>query len=151
MIIATEVFVFLKACVLGAFFGLFFDVFRIIRLSFKNPKLLVFIEDVLYFSIITLASFTFIVVENNGYLRAFLLIGELLGLILYFFTLSILIMKSAKAIIKVVKKILRFIYKFTLKPFVVIFCKIKDKLKEIISNNKIKLKNINLKAKNHLK
>ncbi|MEG0693175.1 MAG: spore cortex biosynthesis protein YabQ [Oscillospiraceae bacterium] len=151
MDIANEVFVFLKACILGVFFGGLYDVFRILRLSFKNPKFLIFIEDVLYCSIVTLASFIFIVMENSGYLRAFLIIGELLGSMLYFFTVSIVIMKSAHLIIKLTRKILKFFYKITLEPFVKLFRYIAPKTKACAVKYKNKLKFIIPKDKIHLK
>lgn len=86
--VAGEAIIFLEACFIGVLFGVFYDVFRVIRLAFKNPSVLVFFEDLVYFILLTITSFTFIVIKNDGYLRAFLLIGELLGLILYFFAIS---------------------------------------------------------------
>ncbi len=151
MDITHEVFIFFQACILGAFFGALYDVFRIVRLSFPNPKFLVFIEDVLYFLIITLASFTFIVIQNSGYLRAFLVIGELLGAILYFFTVSIIIMKSANIIIKLIRKVLLFVYNLTLRPLVKFFCYIILKIKGFIVKYKSKIKIIIPKFKIHLK
>ncbi|MFZ2537803.1 MAG: spore cortex biosynthesis protein YabQ [Oscillospiraceae bacterium] len=151
MDITYEVIIFFEACILGVAFGALYDVFRIMRLSFTNPKFLVFIEDVLYFSTITLASFIFIVIQNSGYLRAFLIIGELLGAILYFFTVSIVIMKSANLIIKFTRKTLLFIYKLTLRPFIKFFCYIIAKIKALIVKYKNKFKIIIPKFKIHLK
>lgn len=151
MNIANEVFVFFEACVLGILFGALFDAFRIIRLSFKNPKSLIFVEDVLYFTVITLASFIFIVIENSGSLRAFLMIGEILGGIFYFFTISIPIMKSANFIIRMINGVLVFLYKITLRPFVKLFRYIVAKSERFILKCKCNAKNIVPKFKIHLK
>ena len=149
--VTQPVLVFFEACVLGFCLGALYDVFRILRLSFPHNKILVFLEDVLYFFLITVISFSFILLQNNGTLRAFLLLGELMGAILYFFTLSILIMKAANAIIKAVYTIMRFFYRITVKPFIrffkFLFCLFRRigrifvrKLKIILRNSKKHLK-----------
>lgn len=107
---------FLNSCILGFCFGTIYDFFKITRIAVKTCAVVVFIEDLLFFVAVTIGSFVFIVIENDGMLRGFLITGILIGLILYFTTLSIVITKAATAIINVVKWILRFIYKLTLKP-----------------------------------
>lgn len=150
-VIASEVIVFFEACILGVFFGAFYDVFRIIRLSFKNPKLLIFFEDLLYFIVLTIASFIMVVMKNDGFLRSFLIIGELLGMILYFFSISIVVIKSANLIIKMVKNALNFIYKITLKPVIALFCYIMSNITIAFNAIKNKIKNISSKSEIHLK
>lgn len=109
--ITNEAIIFLEACFIGMVFGGLYDVFRIMRVSFKNPAILVFFEDLAYFILLTLTSFTFIVIKNDGYLRAFLIIGELLGIILYFFAIS----NPIKAFIKNIVKLIVLKFKFRLK------------------------------------
>lgn len=106
--VAGEVIIFLEACLIGMLFGVFYDFFRIVRLIFKNPSVLVFFEDLIYFILLTLTSFTFIVIKNDGYLRAFLLIGELLGIILYFFAISSPITSLFKNKVKIVASKFKF-------------------------------------------
>lgn len=112
---------FLNSCILGFCFGTIYDFFRITRIAIKTCAVVIFIEDLLFFIVVTIGSFVFIVLENDGMLRGFLIIGILLGLILYFTTLSIVVTNAATAIIKVVKWILRFVYKLTLKPILWVF------------------------------
>lgn len=141
--IQIQTMIFMGACLLGAFLGIVYDAFRISRIAVKTHNILIFIEDVIFFVIVTVSSFIYIIVNNNGVLRGFLIIGELLGALIYFSTLSIAIIKAANFIIKIIKSILRFIYKIIkmiIKPIIrlVLFvykilkkvcCKLKKKIK----------------------
>lgn len=130
--LVEETILFLQSCILGVFLGCLFDLFRIFRMAVKCGTIFVFIQDILYFSIITFVTFMFLLSYNDGRLRMFILVGELMGSVLYFFSLSILILKSSKLIISVIKKILSVI----LNPFIKIFKFIKyksDSLKDKIN------------------
>ncbi len=116
MELTRQTLIFLEACLLGFLLGGAYDLFRILRLAVPHGKVLVFVEDVLYFCFLTLASFIFVMTENSGLLRGFLLFGELLGAVLYFFTLSFVLMKAAKGIIKAVYGLFRLLYKLLLFP-----------------------------------
>lgn len=140
MNIASETFAFFLSVVVGFTMGMFYDVFRIFRISFKNPKWLVFIEDVAYFSVISIITFMIVLNYNNGKLRGFLVVGELLGAICYFFTLSVLIMKLANGIINFVRSVFSFISRRVLSPiyrgFLKFFGFIAKKVKNIAKNIK---------------
>ncbi|WMJ23661.1 spore cortex biosynthesis protein YabQ [Paludicola sp. MB14-C6] len=128
---ASETITFLSACLLGAVLGVIYDLFRISRIAVKTCNVIIFIEDIIFFVIVTLSSFIFIVMKNDGVLRGFLIIGELLGALAYFSTASILIMKAAKFIIKIVKAILKFLYKLLIQPFVKLFIWLYRKIKSL--------------------
>lgn len=136
----NQTFVFLASCVLGFFLGMVYDAFRISRLAFKLNAVVVFIEDVLFFVIAAVSSFAFMLLENNGVLRGFLLIGEIVGAILYFSTLSLLIMKLASVIINAIKCILRVVYKILISPIVKLFMVIIRLIKRILSRLRSKIK-----------
>ncbi len=148
---AGEVGIFLEACLLGFLLGACYDVFRILRMAFPNGRVLIFLEDVLYFALAAVASFSFIVLANGGLLRAFVLIGELLGTILYFFTLSLLIMGAARQILRVVHAILRFIYRLTLLPLLRLGQWIFKKLRRATGFFRNRVKFSFFIAKKHLK
>lgn len=107
--IAYETQSFFKALVLGTLLAVLYDFFRVLRLTFPHGKILVFFEDILYFIFLSLSSILFIIIEHEGYLRGFLVLGELLGMILYFFTISIPMMKLYKWIISKIKYIIKLI------------------------------------------
>lgn len=107
---------FLGAILLGAALGLLYDVFRIVRIAFPAGKARLFVEDVLYFMVCAAASFLFLLTSSDGIVRVFLLIGELIGVVLFHSTLGILVMRVAQAIINAVKAVLRFLLRWILLP-----------------------------------
>lgn len=155
MEVTAPVLLFFESCALGFLLGALYDAFRILRISFPNGRILVFLEDVLYFASVTVASFTFIVVQSSGVLRAFLILGELLGAILYFFSLSILVMNAAHLIIRFIKALLRFLYRVTLRPVIRLCCWIGRMLKRLALSCAHRCKKIAVKfsrkRKKHLK
>jgi len=118
---ADQVWLFLEAVLLGAALGAVYDVFRILRLAFPNGRVLIFLEDMLYFALVGVVSFSFVVLQNGGVLRAFLLAGELLGAVLYFFSLGVLVMKAAQGIIRLIRGFLRFLFRIFVRPLVRLF------------------------------
>lgn len=85
---------------LGVFLGIFYDVFRIIRLLINPKNLSVFIQDVVYFLISGFATFIFVLIFNYGESRFYILAGEALGWILYHISLGDLTYKKLKYIVK---------------------------------------------------
>lgn len=86
---------------LGVFLGIFYDVFRIIRLLLNPKNLSVFVEDVIYFLVSGFVTFLFVLVFNYGESRFYILAGEALGWILYHISLGDLIYKKLKNIVKI--------------------------------------------------
>jgi spore cortex biosynthesis protein YabQ len=108
---------FVLTVLLGAAVGIVYDCFRIIRLAFRHPDFLTQIEDLIYWLVSTLIIFYVILHRNNGEVRIYALLGVLLGMIIYFCTLSRLIMKISVTIINLVKKIIHFLITIVLFPF----------------------------------
>ncbi len=78
----------LYSVVLGIIFGLIYDFFRSLRKCKPHTILSVFIEDILYFLVLSVITFIFLLAITNGQVRAYALIGILLGFLLFIFTLS---------------------------------------------------------------
>ena len=92
----------------GIGISIFFDIFRVLRKSIKTSNLITYVEDFIFWIIVG----TFLIWElftiSYGYLRSYIFIGLILGVILYLITLS-------KYFIKINVKILNFIKKIILK------------------------------------
>lgn len=126
--------------VTGMAIGVLFDVFRIIRKSFKTPDFVTYIEDIIFWIlagfILLFTIFTF----NNGEIRVYIFIGLLLGLIIYLLTLSKYFVKISVSIVCFIKKIIyypihiiyTFIKKFIIRPFSSVFKIICNKTTKII-------------------
>ena len=131
----------------GIVIGVFFDIFRILRKSFKTPDFITYIEDILFW-IFSGILFLFVLFKfNNGEIRNYVVIGLIIGILVYVFTVSKYFIKISVSIIKFLKKILLYPLKLLiklLKPFffivinvkksIVNFCK---KIKKSITERRI--------------
>lgn len=115
----TQIFFIFLIC--GAFIGLLFDVFRILRKSFKTPDWLTYIEDVVFWLLTCIILAYTIFRYNNGELRAFLFIGLLLGFILYLLLVSKFIIHISVKVIKTIKKVVKMVLKWLSYPLKIIF------------------------------
>ena len=128
--VAQQANTFVYSVALGALLCAVYDVFRIIRIAFGAKQIAVFVEDMVFSLIALILTFVFVITFNNGEVRFFVLIGELLGFIVYYFTVGRAVMLLSKAIINLVKKIFSFIYTPFVKVCKVIGTKIKQKKKK---------------------
>ncbi len=151
MTVAEETLIFLYSCLLGCGLAMVYDLFRILRLAFPGGKAAVFIEDGIFVIIATLATFVFCVNFCNGYFRVFVAIGEILGFILYYFTVGVLVFRAAKSIINGVKAVLRFLHRILVKPVVKFMKYICTKIKRIFRQISQKLPKGFFGLKFHLK
>ena len=84
----NEIYIFLLFILTGMSIGILFDIFRILRKSFKTIDFITYIQDFLFWllagAILLYSIFSF----NNGELRGYIFIGVILGIILYMLILS---------------------------------------------------------------
>ena len=85
----------------GSIIGILFDLFRILRKSFKTPDIITYIEDTLFWIITGLFLLYIIFTYSYGEIRIYMFISLIIGLIIYFFTIS-------KYFIKINVKIITF-------------------------------------------
>ncbi|WRS28909.1 spore cortex biosynthesis protein YabQ [Oscillospiraceae bacterium MB08-C2-2] len=114
--LADQTITFLQSLLIGAALGVLFDFFRISRVAAPLSNGIIFAEDMLFFLLCGVVTFGFMMQQVDGQIRFFILVGELLGFILYYFTAGRLVMNISKVIIRVIKAILRFIYRFIIRP-----------------------------------
>lgn len=136
----NEIYIFLLFILTGMSIGILFDIFRILRKSFKTIDFITYIQDFLFWllagAILLYSIFSF----NNGELRGYIFIGVILGIILYMLILSKYFVKISVAIINILKKIIytpiKFIINFIKKHIIEHFIKIVNKIKTILGNFK---------------
>lgn len=97
--ISGQLLTFLQAMGIGCALWVVFDVFRILRMMGKRATVLIYIQDIVFFLLCGAVTYLFMLRSSSGEIRAFVLLGEILGAILYNFTISVLIRKIAQAII----------------------------------------------------
>ncbi len=118
--------VFLCMVLVGGVSALIYDLFRILRKSFKHKNIFIYIEDFIYWLIIFGIMFFVLLRINHLELRLFEFIGFVLGMILYFVSIS-------KIFVFVMVKVLNFV-KLCIKFFIkILFFPIHIVLKLIMS------------------
>lgn len=103
--------IFLQACLLGVLLGMIYDCFRVFREIVPCKKTATFIQDLLFFGIVTLCTLVFWVGVNKGQLRFYLVIGEGLGAWLYFQSISRIVFWAICRVIRLIKRFLRFLFR----------------------------------------
>ncbi len=149
--ISNQTMVFLYACLLGVGLGVCYDVFRILRVALPLGTVVTFIEDILYFAVTAIATFTFLLYFTQGQIRVYVLLGEVLGWVLYYVTVGSLVIKISKAIVGSIRFVLKWLYRIFLSPFVRLFCFLGRKICKLFVNIRNKAKNAAVRQKFNLK
>ena len=141
--------IFLASLGVGFLLGILYDFLRALRLSFTKGKIVVIIFDLLYFFVVAFVSYLFILATNKGEVRSYIIIGELLGAIFYYFSLGFALMKLTDKFILLLNRFYSFVFKIISFPFRLIksaFLKVFDKLMVFFQKSKKKSKKIQKKV-----
>lgn len=132
----------------GFLIGILFDVFRILRKSFKTSDFLTSIEDIIFWILTAFIILYSVFKFNNGRLRAFLFVGIAFGVLIYVLAFSKIFIKINLCIINFAKKVF---YYLIIVPISFIFKILKIIFKPtsfIIINIRKSLSNFKSKTKN---
>jgi spore cortex biosynthesis protein YabQ len=88
----------------GFLIGLLFDIFRILRKSFKTPDFITYLEDICFWIITGFIILYSIFKFNNGELRAFIFVGIFCGVLTYILLFSKIFIKANLFIINLLKR-----------------------------------------------
>lgn len=138
----------------GFLIGLLFDIFRILRKSFKTSDFITILQDILFWILTGVIILYSIFKFNNGELRGYIFIGILIGAIIYLLLFSKLFISVNVFIINILKKIVyyililpiktifKFLRRIILRPISFIFINLQKTLSKIkIKPKKIRKKN----------
>ncbi len=117
---SSQILNFVYSIALGMIFGILYDFLRAFRLIKNHSEIIVFTEDIIYFLLLSISTFVFLITATNGQIRAYILFGIIIGFLIYYFTLSRLIIK----ILFLLFKTLMIGFSVFLKGFYLIFNKI---------------------------
>lgn len=149
--LADQTMDFLLALAFGAGLGALYDVFRILRALIPTGKILIFFEDLLYWCVCGVLTFLFILGVNAGEIRGYLIVGELLGAMVYYGTIGRLIMRSAQAISRGIRCVLRFLRDKIIKPIFRPFVKAGGKMRHAVKKAGNHSKKLSRSSKYRLK
>jgi spore cortex biosynthesis protein YabQ len=145
ILISSQSKVFFLAISGGVLIGFAYDLLRIFRRLIKHNKIIIGIEDIVFFLITSVLMFIKIFDANYGVIRGFVLLGIVLGVLIYYSSVSSIVVKysvfTIEKFIWVIKQIimpLKYVAKplvFIVKKLIMFLLKIKKwwiiKLKEI--------------------
>lgn len=119
--IVNQSYLFLIFILNGIFIGIVFDVFRILRRSFKTPNFVTYIEDSLFWIISALIIMYSLFIFNNGQFRAYIFIAIFIGLAIYMLFCSKIVINISVKIVLSTKKIISSVLKVILLPINIIY------------------------------
>ncbi len=134
----------------GIIIGILFDIFRIIRKSFKTPDFVTYIEDIIFWILAGFVLLFTIFTFNNGEIRVYIFFSLILGLFIYMLTLSKYFIKVNVTILQFIKKVIKFplqilvnfTKKFFIFPITTIMKKVRENLTKWIKKRRISWKNV---------
>jgi spore cortex biosynthesis protein YabQ len=100
----------------GIITGILFDIYRLIRGVTVLNKIVVFIEDILFWTFAAIAVFAFLLYTNYAYTDAYVYLWIALGIYIYFKILSRTFFNVEKNIFKLFGRLIRIIVNFVLYP-----------------------------------
>lgn len=106
--IYQELFCLFIFIVTGVIVSILFDIFRILRRSFKTADWLTCLQDILFWILAGFVILFSILKFNNGEIRSYIFFGIALGILLYMLVFSKFIVKYSVIVINAIKKILSY-------------------------------------------
>lgn len=136
--------------IIGIVIGILFDIFRVIRKTFKTSDIITYLEDIVFWVLVGSILLFSIFFLHNGEIRSYIFIGLIIGIIVYILTISKYFIKINVIILNFLKKV---IYEPTKKFFCFInkifFRPIKLGIKKLIDSIKILSKRTSKNVKNY--
>lgn len=142
--VANQANLFLIFIINGIIIGLLFDIFRILRKSFKTTDIITYIQDFTFWILTGLILLYSIFTFSNGEVRFYMFIAVFLGCILYMFLFSKYFIKINVKIILVIQKIVKKIISIIILPITFILKLLKKILHKPIHFMTINIKKIQL-------
>lgn len=149
--LAQQTGAFLLSLGFGFIMGIFYDLFRLIRISLSKGKIAYLIFDLLYCFFLGICSYLFFLTVNEGDVRGFLIAGEAIGFVIYYFSLGVVVFSFGERIIELFKRFFSKLLKIIITPFYRLFKLIGRFFSKIFQKAGLKGKKIKNKSKFLLK
>lgn len=100
--VGEQAYLFLISIAVGAFCGFVYDNFRVVRKLIKHKKFNVYVEDGLFWIIVTSVTYYIFLHKNNGEVRMYMILGIGLGFVVYILTVSKIFVKVYSEALKII-------------------------------------------------
>lgn len=149
--VTNQAFLFLIFILNGILIGILFDIFRILRRSFKTSDVMTYFQDVLFWIltgfILLYSIFTF----SNGEIRFYMFLAIFLGCLIYMLMFSRYFINVNVKIILITKKISGKIISILILPFKIILKVLRKIFFKPIKFVTINMTNFGLNSQNKIK
>ncbi len=132
---------FALSCAFGVPIGIIYDIFRALRIIFPHGKLLVALEDIIFFVLYGVFLMCFTITAARSEFRVYFCAGNLLGFLIYFCTVGNAVVSIIKRIVMFIKKGLYFIFRPVNQKIVLIYKKCRAFFVGTLQKPKISKKN----------
>ncbi len=105
----------------GIVIGTFFDVFRILRRTFRTPDWMTYLEDILFWILTGIFLLFLLFYFQNGKIRGYIIVGLFFGILIYMLTISRYFIKISVHILTIIKNVIKQIFIWCGKPFTFIY------------------------------
>ncbi len=106
----NQIYLFLIYIFNGLLISILFDIFRILRKSFKTNNFITSLEDIFFWILTAIIILYSIFKFNDGELRGYLFVGIAFGVVIYMLLFSKVFIKINLYIINILKKIFYYIF-----------------------------------------
>ncbi len=120
-LIVEQVYIFFYAVLAGGILAFLYDILRIKRRAIKTNVVILSLEDLIYWLLAAIIVFLTVYNSNDGQMRGFIFLGNILGVTIYLTLFSRIVIASSMMIINFIKKVFLFIWKVVTYPFRLIF------------------------------
>ena len=107
--IAKETRLFLLSLAVGAGMSFLYDLLRVLRRRTAHRAAAVSLEDILYFLLCALLHFAFVLKDNRGQLRGYILVGELLGWVCWHLSAGAVLVEAGSRLLGIVQRAVLFV------------------------------------------
>lgn len=139
--VSEQLKLFLLSCLFGVPIGIVFDVFRTLRIIFPHGKIIVMLEDILFFAMYGVFLMSFTIATARSEFRVYFCIGNFIGFVLYYFTVGNIMVNVIRIIFTFLKRVLCVIFCPIGKRIVLLYEKNRDFFCKSLQNAKIRKKN----------
>lgn len=119
--ISLEVQFFLVSILCGVILLVVYDIIRIFRRIIRHSKILVAIEDILFWVASSIFIFIMMYRQNNGDIRGFSIMGMVIGMIIYNQLISNIVVNTSTTVINKIIWVIKKVILIILFPFRKIF------------------------------
>ena len=140
----NQTYLFIVFTIVGIIIGILFDIFRILRKSFKTKDIVTYMEDILFWILTGIIILFSMYKFSNGELRFFMIIGIIMGTLMYMITFSKYVIKISVFIINIIKTIIvypikvieKILKKIIFRPICIICISFKKNIINFVKKNK---------------